>query len=439
MQIIQYDKDNKSLLLKTVFGKSRLPIMPIESRVISVRKGNSTVVIVDSSLIERLEYDIEVVDNGGVYQINDARKLVITIQEDGNTLEFKKKKNSDPPLYTIPLKDIKTITVIEKQVRQTIIGRKNNLLVEILFVDNDQNVGSSSSNIDSGLPENYQNNLRSVRIDLDDKYIPILQAQFNVFKEKEINPAVRRAIAVAKNSKLCIQCAKNKYVRTYHSDHNLCSECFRHNYGKLILESPTAEYFGGHKAYLAGGAFGNYQEGRMTLTEHYLIFATEDTNPSKRWEIIIPLDSIVIERWGIEEEVRRRQVLGGGGFMDGFGAVGGGFLYDSGKAHHLVIPYVDENGIPQEPRFGASSFRGKAIKEWAATLYQQVVKEKTASASTLSPQIPNKNPAIQPPTSNNQPTAQSTGDDPLKVIKMRFAKGEISREEYEEMRKVLES
>jgi uncharacterized membrane protein len=30
-------------------------------------------------------------------------------------------------------------------------------------------------------------------------------------------------------------------------------------------------------------------------------------------------------------------------------------------------------------------------------------------------------------------------DDPLKVLKLRFAKGEITKEQYEEMRKMLES
>jgi Short C-terminal domain len=181
----------------------------------------------------------------------------------------------------------------------------------------------------------------------------------------------------------------------------------------------------------------------MTLTEHYLIFATEDSSPSKRWEIIIPLDSIIIERWGIEEEVRRSQVLGGGGFVTDFGVIGSGFLYDSGKAHHLIIPYMDENGTPQEPRFGVSSFRGKAIREWAATLYQQVVKEKNALASTSSPSpLPDKNPTIQLPRSSsndNQPAVESNVEDPLKIIRLRFAKGEITREEYEEMRKMLES
>ncbi|MGA7370590.1 MAG: SHOCT domain-containing protein [Nitrososphaeraceae archaeon] len=35
--------------------------------------------------------------------------------------------------------------------------------------------------------------------------------------------------------------------------------------------------------------------------------------------------------------------------------------------------------------------------------------------------------------------AQNVNSDPLKILKLRFAKGEITREEYEEMRKMLES
>ena len=35
-------------------------------------------------------------------------------------------------------------------------------------------------------------------------------------------------------------------------------------------------------------------------------------------------------------------------------------------------------------------------------------------------------------------TQQSYGDDPLKILKVRYAKGEISKEEYEEMKSALE-
>jgi hypothetical protein len=104
-------------------------------------------------------------------------------------------------------------------------------------------------------------------------------------------------------------------------------------------------------------------------------------------------------------------------------------LYDSGKAHHIAIPYIDENGIQQAPRFGISSFRGKAIREWAVKLYQQVVNEKRESAKFLA----------KPETLNQEPVLSTNIDGPLKVLKLRFAKGEITKEQYEEMRKMLES
>ena len=165
----------------------------------------------------------------------------------------------------------------------------------------------------------------------------------------------------------------------------------------------------------------------MILSEHYLIFAREHKNPEKRWEIVIPLDSVIVERWGIEEISRKQGVSGGAGDV----GIGSGILYDSGKAHHIAIPYTDENGIPQLPRFGISSFRGKAIREWAVKLYQQVVNEKRESAKFLS--------ETDKQTINQEPVSSPNIDDPLKVLKLRFAKGEITKEQYEEIRRMLES
>jgi len=38
----------------------------------------------------------------------------------------------------------------------------------------------------------------------------------------------------------------------------------------------------------------------------------------------------------------------------------------------------------------------------------------------------------------SQQVAESQSDNPLKVLKMRLAKGEISKEEFEEMKQLLE-
>ena len=67
--------------------------------------------------------------------------------------------------------------------------------------------------------------------------------------------------------------------------------------------------------------------------------------------------------WRIEEESRRKQLAAVGSGIDNIG-FDGGIIHVTGKAHHIVIPYIDENSIPQEPRFGISSIGGKAVREW---------------------------------------------------------------------------
>jgi hypothetical protein len=135
-----------------------------------------------------------------------------------------------------------------------------------------------------------------------------------------------------------------------------------------------------------------------------------------------------VERWGIEEISRD-------GFSSGAGdlGIGSGMIYGSGRAHHILVPYVDENGIPQAPRFGLSSYMGEAIRKLASELYLRVVNEKRESIKFSS--IADNN-TKQPP--NQKQISSSNIDDPLKVLKIRYARGEITKEQYEEMRKMLE-
>jgi hypothetical protein len=207
------------------------------------------------------------------------------------------------------------------------------------------------------------------------------------------------------------------------------------------LLASFGQYYGGHKAFLAGGVFTKFQNGLMYLTENYLIFIRRDKDVSKIWEIIIPLNAVMIENWHIEEVGRRQEVTGLGSSMGtstGNFGYGSGTIHDSGKAHHLVVPYKDENGIPQAPRFGVSSFRGKAIREWASRLYDQVVKFRNENI------IPSENVGLDhemqlTTATSKDKKVQSNDDDPIKLLKARFAKGEISKEQYEEMRKMIES
>ena len=68
---------------------------------------------------------------------------------------------------------------------------------------------------------------------------------------------------------------------------------------------------------------------------------------SNRWEITIPLHSVDTSMWRIEEGriSRRKQVALAGSSIDNLG-FGGGIIHETGKAHHIIIPYIDENSIP---------------------------------------------------------------------------------------------
>jgi len=159
-----------------------------------------------------------------------------------------------------------------------------------------------------------------------------------------------------------------------------------------------------------------------TIVSEYLIFAKGNKDASKRWEIIIPLSSILIEQWNVKGESRRKQITGGGISSDNI-AFGGGAVHETGQRHRLLVPYVDENGIIQQPVFGTSSYKGKEIRIWAEELYKQLVEEKQRSSKVVDENIQ---------TDDNE-------NDPIAVLKLRFAKGEISKKEYEEMRKMIES
>lgn len=215
---------------------------------------------------------------------------------------------------------------------------------------------------------------------------------------------------------VCIACAKHASYFEFESE-NLCFDCFEKKYGRVLLTANRAEYFGGHKVHLAGVILSDYESGKMYLTDVYLIFAKGNNDVSNRWEIIIPLSSVVMEQWDVKGESRRKHIIAGGA-SSGNIAIGGGVIHERGQRHRLSIPYVDENGIVQRPVFGVSSFGGKDIRKWAEKIYELLVKPR-----------PWLSPNIEPDEMER----------PLDILKLRFAKGEISKDQFEEMRKIIEN
>jgi hypothetical protein len=246
---------------------------------------------------------------------------------------------------------------------------------------------------------------------------------------------------------MCTACNMDVFSFSFQKGiEKLCRACFEQRCGKTLLATPTAQYYGGHKAFLAGGMFSDSSTGSLVMTEKYLLFHTNDKKLENRWEIIIPIKDVIIGGWGVQEVTRRKQMSGFGGSadinQDGEGdiAMGGGFIHESGKAHRLVIPYVDQNGIPQEPRFGISSLGGKAIREWSAKFYERVVevkREKGLDMQSQTQRLKSQESGQEGDTS--QTMTRVSNEDPMHILKIRLAKGEITKEQYDELRKVFES
>src|SRR5919106_517914 len=268
-----------------------------------------------------------------------------------------------------------------------------------------------------------------------------LTMSYSVDFVKEIRPgeAINPAF-------ICTVCNRNIFSFSFQKGiEKFCRICFEQKCGKTLLATPNAQYHGGHKAYLAGGMFSDFQTGSLVMSEKYLLFQTNDKNLENRWEIIIPIKDVIISGWGVQEVTRRKQVSGFGGSVDvnqdgqGDIAMGGGFIHESGKAHRLVIPYIDQNGIPQEPRFGISSLGGKAIREWSAKFYERVVETKRENGLDIQGRTELKSQEAAEGGAKGQATTTGTSEDPIQILKIRLAKGEITKEQYEELRQVFES
>lgn len=280
----------------------------------SEQGNNIRHVAIYSDQLHHSEYDIESLDNGDNALIKDAHKLIVNPidVEDINIIQFRKNKNS---LLTIPIENIeKVISGSNADVNYT-KQEAESLIIQITFSDSQQSKKSIFFKVKNK------------------KYVDEIQRQIQLIKD------------------------------------------FEKEYGEILLQTDTATYNGGHINHIISGILGKHQSGSLYLSDRYLIFVKEDKDISKRWEIVIPLKSVILD-WSIEEKERQEWIEWEDTNTNNFG-FGSGFIHDSGKNNDLVVPYVDENGISQEPRFGFSFTR-----EWAAELYKRIIKVKSDHATT---------------------------------------------------------
>lgn len=120
---------------------------------------------------------------------------------------------------------------------------------------------------------------------------------------------------------------------------------FEKRFGKLVIKS-FAQYYGGYKRQAPGGIVSPINPGMMYLFKNYFVFAADTAKKENYWEIVIPMGSIIDDDWQRNELNENK-----------FNKKSVGIIHESGKKLFL-IPFIDDNGIYHEPKFGIMSVPG---------------------------------------------------------------------------------
>ncbi|NPA71985.1 MAG: SHOCT domain-containing protein [Gammaproteobacteria bacterium] len=164
--------------------------------------------------------------------------------------------------------------------------------------------------------------------------------------------------------------------------------------------------------------------GTIKLFNDRIEFEKQALRKSQRWKIVIPFSAIDVSQVHFAEKDSGKAIVTGGGFawpglfgVDGFG---GGLITKFGDLQLLVIPYTDENGIKQAPRFLIKGAIRDKTREWA-----QVIYEKLAELSR----------------SKSQNVIEAAQEDEivekLKKLKELYESGILTEEEYAQKKKEL--
>ncbi len=356
------------------------------------------------------EYDIEIIDVGNIGGLEDSKILIVDLTEKTSYISFRKNRKSDP-IVNISIQSIGEI----KSFFQTKGNFKKKEVPAIEFHFEQSLMGEDMQKI--------------VKFYIDKELVNIFMGHLDYLKEAEVNSIYRKQIRSYLNPSLCPECFTNKH-RTLTM---LCENCDLKIHGNTILHHKSAEYHGGHRAYPSGGTFRKYEHGELFLNEKSIIFIKNERKEEKRIDIIIPFTSIALGNYGISEE-QTGGVLGGGGIgvpVEDTNIMIGGLFKFEGKENRLAIPYIDEYGVMQKPVFGIPSFGGKEIRKWSHELYVRVLETKRKTSAIFST---SGNTRID----SNSSDQHKSKEDLQRILKLRLAKGEITKDEYIDLIKLIE-
>lgn len=169
--------------------------------------------------------------------------------------------------------------------------------------------------------------------------------------------------------------------------------------GKDILFACGGEYYGGHM----GFGTRKYDQVTIGITKNFIVAVKTAFLKRNKWIMKIPIKKILVHevRVGSEEAEGRYDTI------SSIYATGG--LGLKGKVNMITIPFIDNDGIKQTPKFSTKKF-----KDFSKIFYEQIKK-------------------IKPVTKE-----KADEDDSIKILKIRYAKGEVTKKQFREMRKDLE-
>ncbi|TVP40769.1 hypothetical protein [Candidatus Nitrosocosmicus arcticus] len=356
------------------------------------------------------EYDIEIIDDGNIGGLEDSKILIVDLTEKTSYISFRRNRKSDP-IVNISIQSIGEI----KSFFQTKGNFKKKEVPAIEFHFEQSLMGEDMQKI--------------VKFYIDKELVNIFTDHLDYLKEAEVNSIYRKQIRSYLNPSLCPECFTNKH-RTLTM---LCENCDLKIHGNTILHHKSAEYHGGHRAYPSGGTFRKYEHGQLFLNEKSIIFIKNERKEEKRIDIIIPFTSIALGNYGISEE-QTGEVLGGGGIgvpVEDTNIMIGGLFKFEGKENRLAIPYIDEYGVMQKPVFGIPSFGGKEIRKWSHELYVRVLETKRKTSAIFSKSGTTR-------IDSNSSDQHKSKEDLQRILKLRLAKGEITKDEYIDLIKLIE-
>ncbi|MHB8546321.1 MAG: AlbA family DNA-binding domain-containing protein [Nitrosotalea sp.] len=133
---------------------------------------------------------------------------------------------------------------------------------------------------------------------------------------------------------------------------------------QLIVKS-FAQYHGGYKPKIVGGIMSSFNVGMIYVFKDHFVFKPDVAQSSNYWEIVIPISSVIIDNWSYDGKSISKNSS-----KDGVG------IEKISGTDYLVIPYLDNDGILQRPKFGimrilatkyavgtSSYFRGGGLKK----------------------------------------------------------------------------